>query len=210
MFKSFECKICGKLIQRTSASQKFCVECRELNRKIYHNKYYEINKGDWAKYSPRQKQYYLENKERIDKRSKDYYQKNKVKVAERGKEYRKTHKEQIKQRDRTYQYKHSREKREKNRLEVLMHYSNGSMKCACPNCPETNPKFLTLDHINDDGAAQRKKLFGSNKMTGRFYGWLIQNNYPEEYKLQVACYNCNCGRYRNHGICPHMEKISKV
>lgn len=28
-------------------------------------------------------------------------------------------------------------------------------------------------------------------------------NYPEGY--QVLCYNCNCGKSINNGICPHLD-----
>lgn len=72
----------------------------------------------------------------------------------------------------------------------------GGYRCAC--CGETEPMFLTIDHINSDGKRQRRQLgAGSNK----FYDWLRANNYPPGY--QVLCSNCNFGRYRNGGICPH-------
>ena len=31
----------------------------------------------------------------------------------------------------------------------------------------------------------------------------ISRNFPDF--LQILCFNCNCGRNRNGGICPHME-----
>lgn len=34
-------------------------------------------------------------------------------------------------------------------------YSHYGRECKC--CGETEPIFLTLDHINDDGSAQRRK-----------------------------------------------------
>ncbi|MDE1814921.1 MAG: hypothetical protein KGI05_09715, partial [Thaumarchaeota archaeon] len=77
----------------------------------------------------------------------------------------------------------------------LMHYSNGTMKCAC--CGESIVEFLTMDHINNDGAEHRRKI-GSAYL----YSWLISNNFPEGF--QVLCWNCNCARARSKDkICPH-------
>ena len=75
--------------------------------------------------------------------------------------------------------------------------------CTC--CGESNPIFLTLDHIDNNGAAQRKSIFGKKVRGGyNFYLWLKRNNFPTG--LQTLCFNCNQGRYINKGICPHKEK----
>ncbi len=79
---------------------------------------------------------------------------------------------------------------------VLDHYGR---KCACPGCSETNPIFLTIDHINNDGNVQRKKV-----SQHRLPRWLVENNFPDGY--QLLCWNCNCGKHRNKGICPHLTK----
>lgn len=81
---------------------------------------------------------------------------------------------------------------------VINHYGG---KCNCPNCPETNPLFLTIDHINNDGNTHRK---GDYKLrnTITFYKWIIDNNFPTD--LRIACWNCNSGRHTNGGICPHL------
>lgn len=73
-------------------------------------------------------------------------------------------------------------------------------KCACPKCPETNAKFLTIDHINNDGSAHRREMKGKGCA---IYRWLKHNNYPDGF--QVLCWNCNSGRGANGGICPHLE-----
>ena len=95
-----------------------------------------------------------------------------------------------------------KEFRENIKLETLYRYSYGTMECAC--CGETIIGFLTIDHINNNGAEHRRKLFGKkfNRLGGyAFYAWLKRHGYPEGY--QVMCYNCNCGRDKNNGICPH-------
>jgi hypothetical protein len=88
----------------------------------------------------------------------------------------------------------------KNQKEIIINYYGG--KCFC--CGENNIKFLTIDHINNDGYKHHKEIKigpGSN-----FYRWIIKNNFPENI-FQVACYNCNCGRAKNNGICPHQQKL---
>lgn len=85
---------------------------------------------------------------------------------------------------------------EKCKRDVLEHYSNGTLKCRC--CGENIYAFLTIDHINGDGQKHRKEI------RARIHSWLRRNHYPKGY--QVLCFNCNCGRSVNHGICPHKER----
>jgi len=75
-------------------------------------------------------------------------------------------------------------------------------RCVC--CGEDDTRFLTLDHINSDGADQRRKLKGHRGQAGLgFYTWVRQNNYPDD--LQLLCWNCNSGRHYNGGVCPHND-----
>lgn len=70
-------------------------------------------------------------------------------------------------------------------------------KCNCPRCPETNPAFLTLEHVNRDGREHRK-LKGSHVYTDlRKRGW-PRNGYT------LLCWNCNA-MTRYGRTCPHME-----
>ena len=79
------------------------------------------------------------------------------------------------------------------RTRDLVFEAYGGYKCVC--CGETEPKFLSIDHINNDGAKHKKKT------NSNLYRWLKKNDYPSGF--QVLCMNCNCGKYRNGGICPH-------
>jgi hypothetical protein len=78
----------------------------------------------------------------------------------------------------------------------------GGALCSC--CGESQVKFLTIDHIGGNGNTHRRSISrdGTAK-SARIYTWLSQNNYPPGF--QVLCYNCNCGSYRNGGICPHKQ-----
>lgn len=81
-------------------------------------------------------------------------------------------------------------------------------KCACPGCSETNRAFLTLDHINNDGYLVRCK-YGESKKYGNFntYKEAVKEYRPDKY--QTLCFNCNCGKNKNGGTCPHLG-INKV
>lgn len=71
-------------------------------------------------------------------------------------------------------------------------------KCACPNCPETNPAFLCLDHVNGDGKAHRMKI-GSHT-----YADLRRRGFPKE-GFRLLCWNCN-SMTRFGRKCPHEEE----
>ena len=82
--------------------------------------------------------------------------------------------------------------------EVFDHYSKGS--CVC--CGVENLIFLSLDHVNNNGAEHRREI---NNSTGySFYKWVRHRNFPDGY--QVLCFNCNWGKYIN-GVYAHMLKI---
>ncbi len=100
------------------------------------------------------------------------------------------------QKGRALSAKHCRKNVIKVRLEAIRVYSNGEMRCAC--CGESNVGFLTLDHVNNDGAAHRKRAAGGS------LAWKLRRlGWPKDPPIQVLCYNCNCGRQYNAGICPH-------
>ncbi len=77
--------------------------------------------------------------------------------------------------------------------DAIMAY--GGYRCAC--CGVDEPLFLTLDHQDGSGARHRERV-GKG---GKFYAWLRDNGYPPGF--QVLCSNCNHGRFRNGGVCPH-------
>jgi hypothetical protein len=74
---------------------------------------------------------------------------------------------------------------------------------SCTCCGESEPVFLTIDHVNDDGSEHRQEvgfdiyrfLYAEFRRTGKW---------PEGFT--TLCYNCNAGRWRNGGECPHQRK----
>jgi ribosomal protein L37AE/L43A len=89
------------------------------------------------------------------------------------------------------------------RIEVMEHYG---AKCAC--CGEREVLFLTLDHVNNDGAQDRRSHGSRRDFCGwRFYRWLKTHDYPDEIKLQALCFNCNSAK-GYFGACPHEQARS--
>jgi hypothetical protein len=89
----------------------------------------------------------------------------------------------------------SRSRTRRHRERVFAHYGT---ECVC--CGESEPLFLTIDHINGGGRAHHREIKGTPG-AGTFYNWLISQEFPEGF--QVLCFNCNSGRHRNGGTCPH-------
>lgn len=74
---------------------------------------------------------------------------------------------------------------QKLRLRCVEEYGG---KCEC--CGTAKLVFLTIDHINDRGAAHRKEVGGSGR---NFYSWLKRNQFPRGFR--VLCFNCNFANY---------------
>lgn len=98
----------------------------------------------------------------------------------------------------------------KTRHERTMMIEAYGGKCVC--CGETIPEFLTIDHINNNGADHRRKIRPRRPEIGGgsgvdFYRWLRQHGYPQE-EYQLLCYNCNCAK-GYFGQCPHKSDLRK-
>jgi hypothetical protein len=79
-------------------------------------------------------------------------------------------------------------------------------KCAC--CGESHIAFLSVDHINNDGAEHKRKLFNGKTIGGSstVYRDIRKQGYPRD-KFQVLCFNCNCAKAYS-GTCPHKEEAA--
>jgi ribosomal protein S27AE len=92
----------------------------------------------------------------------------------------------------------------RERVKAAVYLAYGGAKCAC--CGEDEPLFLSIDHVNNDGYTLRKQ----GQPTGEgFYRRILREGCPPSY--QVLCMNCNHGKARNGGICPHeAEKVQRL
>lgn len=85
--------------------------------------------------------------------------------------------------------------RDKVRMIVLTHYGGKPPKCKC--CGESHFEFLSIDHINGDGAKERR-IYGSKLAYS-----LIRRGFPKGYR--ILCHNCNQAR-GYYGKCPHKKR----
>lgn len=67
--------------------------------------------------------------------------------------------------------------------------------CVC--CGETNPAFLTIDHIYGQGYADRRSTYS-------FYRRLEKEGFPKD-RFQLLCMNCNWAK-GVEGTCPHQSE----
>ena len=93
-----------------------------------------------------------------------------------------------------------RAKRYRHRIKDIINQHYGNI-CNC--CGESNPLFLTLDHVNNDGNKQRAMFTSEMNLYIDVAVKIKRGDAPTD--LRILCYNCNCGRQRNNGICPHEE-----
>ena len=123
------------------------------------------------------RQYRLDNKEKTRSYGREYYERNKERIKERGiRRY---------QEDRVRILNVCRKHHQDIKKEVLTFYSNSKEpKCVC--CGEDRLPCLSIDHIEGDGALQRKSLGAS--AGAHLYRWLRKQGYPEGY--QTLCMNC--------------------
>jgi len=127
------------------------------------------------------------------------------KWREKGREvmmrWRKNNPQKALEKSRFYREKY-REKYRENRRKKLLDltksvYKKYGGKCTC--CNESNWRFLSLDHVKNDGFLHRKTT-----TVRHLSEWAYKNNYPDT--LQLLCFNCNLGRAMRGGkdkICPH-------
>jgi hypothetical protein len=174
------CKRCGAVkpasefgsnAGRHDGLQVYCKPCwteyrnsRKAETKASQRRWYATHRDEHLE---QKAEYYRENREAI--RPKRW------KVNRDPDEYAR-HVADMKARSRVY------------RAKVFAHYGTS---CEC--CGESNPGFLTIDHINGCTKEERKKQGGGSGL----YRWLIANGFPEGFR--TLCMSCNLGRASNLG-----------
>jgi len=118
------------------------------------------------------------------KRGRRHYEENRERLLAQMQQYHEAHREQ--------QLKQMRRYYADQRARVLAHYGTS---CACCGATEK----LAIDHINGDGGAHRKELFGDPRIGGTLFTiWLVKQGFPPGY--QTLCVPCNASK-RNGDSC---------
>jgi transposase len=111
------------------------------------------------------------------------------KYKENRKKYKKSYDEENKEKRSEYEKGYLKNLRDKLYL---------ILPPMCAFCGEDNIKFLTFDHIKNNGAEER----GKSKSNILILRKLKRQGWPEDYikeNYQILCWNCNCSKsFRNH------------
>ena len=83
---------------------------------------------------------------------------------------------------------------QRRREEVITKYGG---KCSC--CGEKTIEFLAIDHTENNGAEERRRLKGSSGVYSKL--WKSAKILPG---YRVLCHNCNCA-IGFYGSCPHQS-----
>lgn len=98
----------------------------------------------------------------------------------------------------------AQEKLRKQTLKRDVFAAYGGAKCQC--CGVDHIEFLSIDHIDGNGAAHRKLLKLEKRGGGNFYYWLRREGFPAGFR--VLCMNCNFA-LGHFGHCPHERERQK-
>lgn len=184
-------------LKHRERSRKWVQNNREKHRESAR-RYTRTHKEETKKRNSKQ---YWGNPEKHRKRKLKYYRDNPEKIRERTRKWYKTNREKVLKKTKTEEYKSNmRRRRHNTKIEVLSHYSNGVLDCAC--CGENRIEFLTIDHLNGGGRKHRKEL---RAIGSEIYPWLKRNNYPPGFR--VLCMNCNFA-FGQCGYCSHEAESS--
>lgn len=134
-----------------------------------------IDPGDFAHgKSNRDKVYYRKNADRIRERVIDYFKENGSGILSRR-----------------------RQKDRQLKQEIIDAYGG---KCEC--CGESAFEFMTIDHINGDGAEHRRQIGGKGR---HLYRAIKAEGFPKD-RYRLLCLNCNIS-LGFYGYCPHHPEI---
>jgi len=151
----------------------------------YRKKYYQEHKEHLRELNRGYKRAYrLRDREKIREADRRYYQEHKEEIRQRTRRYQEEHREKQREYNRGYFGRSGRALKLKDKIEVMTYYGNG--KCACVICGESRVGCLSIDHLNNDGYADRKKNRGRFGIEG--YRWLKRQGYPKGYR--TLCMNC--------------------
>jgi hypothetical protein len=143
--------------------------------------------------------WHVKNRERQNKRTREYYLLNKEKLDAYQKAYREEHKE------RHYALQAERQRKVKIAVRAFL-----GGKCSC--CGISEFEFLTIDHVNNDGAKDKKNGIQSShiywKILKMLKSFTPRSEVEKTYRL--LCFNCNSSKHFGHGKCVHERRPKMV
>lgn len=139
----------------------------------------------------RNRRYRAENPEKVKDQHRDWYLRNTDHMIDKVRKWREMNREKVRESARLSMAR----QRKTARAAILEAYGG---QCVC--CGESEPSFLALDHVNNDGYERRKVTGNSSHVV---YRDAMRRGFPPDY--QLLCHNCNMGKSLNGGTCPHQR-----
>lgn len=213
---SCQCKNCNKAACRerylknkpkyNAQAEAWAKEHAE-ERRAYMAAYHAANK---ERFNQRSREYYSTHKVRMNAQMAEYAEKNGERIAPYQAQYQAENREHInararergKARDAHVRGRHSAGYRERYRemRKAILDALGG--KCYC--CGLDDYRFLTIDHIQNDGKQERKPN-GKQRNSYMILRSILEAGCSRE-RYQAACYNCNCARQLSPDkVCPHQQ-----
>lgn len=216
----------------TSGYAATCLQCNKIScraryqrNKVMANEssaaYYEANKSSIKAY---QKEYREKHRERLAEQKREYYLANKVRLGEAMAEYARVNADQIAQYQKEYRDSHKGQIADRTRIRNAGRSTFVKQKAAkrrqdlhrelrrlvllelggaCYCCGLDDLRFLTIDHVHNDGNYHRKLNTGKSKNGYTILLDIQKQGFPKD-RYRAACYNCNCARNLTRDkVCPH-------
>lgn len=161
-----------------------CLTCQSEGRRAWKERNADKVKAD-------HKRWVDENRDRVKAAQERWKSQNPGLAKERARAWYHANKDKA----------NGREQARYAELKAQVYAAYGGQVCAC--CGETEPRFLTVDHIDNNGADHRREMDATNSGGKKIYFWLRDNGFPPGF--QILCMNCNWGKARNNGVCPHKD-----
>lgn len=117
----------------------------------------------------------------------------------KDREFRKLYLRQWTEKNRAKRYGYNKKHYEKLKNELFATYGH-----CCQCCGESERSFLTIEHLKGNGGKERK-ICGPLAVMRK----AIRSRDFSQYT--ILCMNCNVGKHRNGGVCPHIkEKVKRM
>ena len=123
------------------------------------------------------REYYLKNRNKILKKNTEYM------ASDKGKEYSRKRYQENKEKYAKWTLEYKSKLNRDLRLQIMEKLGG----VICVWCGNTDYRVLTIDHINNDGKQERKKL----KRDALYKKILSHSEDEMKKKYQILCRNCN-------------------
>jgi len=138
------------------------------------------------------KEYYEAHKEEIKRKARERYKKNRARILNQKNERYTRERDNILTRRRKAWKENSEIKKNHDKYHrQLKNKCYEILGGKCVRCGEANHDLLSIDHINEDGAQERKSLT-LVKLRSNIVNGVNRENY------QLLCFNCNLKKHLNY------------